>query len=144
MQQPATAALRRLSQGAVVLSCYGLASMVILVVLGAVTTGLHTFARTAAVLVVFGLVVMGVAAAGNRRARRTLLAARPDLAATVRPERYLPGNGLAVFVYVPFLLLGVCLGATVREAMHFARRDIRLHRGDGLLRALLGAGRGEL
>ena len=119
MQQPATAALRRLSQGAVVLSCYGLASMVILVVLGAVTTGLHTFARTAAVLVVVGLIVMGVVAAGNRRARRTLLAARPDLAATVRPERYLPGNGLAVFVYVPFLLLGVCLGATVREAMHF-------------------------
>ena len=24
-----------------------------------------------------------------------------------------------MFVYVPFLLLGVCLGATVREAMHF-------------------------
>ena len=87
MQQPAAAALRRLSQGAVVLSCYGLASMVLLVVLGAVTTGLHTFARTAAVLVVVGLVVMGVVAAGNRRARRTLLAARPDLAARSEERR---------------------------------------------------------
>jgi hypothetical protein len=118
MQHPATTALRRLSQGSIVLSCYGLASMAILAVLGAATTGIHMFARTAAVLVLIGLVILGVAGAGNRRARRTLLAARPDLADAVRPGRYPPGNGMAVFVYVPFLVLGVCLGATVRQAVH--------------------------
>jgi hypothetical protein len=118
MQHPATAALRRLSQGAVVLSCYGLASMAILMVLGAATTGIHMFARTAAVLVLLGLVVLGAVGAANRRARRALLAARPDLAGAVRPRRYPPGNGMAVFVYVPFLALGVCLGATVRQAVH--------------------------
>jgi hypothetical protein len=118
MQQPATTALRRLSQGTVVLSCYGLASLAILAVLGAVTTGVHMFARTAAVLVFIGLVVLGLAGARNRSALRALLAARPDLADAVRPSRYPPGNGMAVFVYVPFLVLGVCVGAAVRQAAH--------------------------
>jgi hypothetical protein len=117
MQHPATTALRRLSQGTWLLSCYGLASLAILVILGAATTGLHTFARTAAALVLIGLVLMGVAAARNRGAMRSLLAARPDLAQAPRP-RYAPGNGMAIFVYVPFLALGVCAGAAVREAMH--------------------------
>jgi hypothetical protein len=36
----------------------------------------------------------------------------------VRRGRYPLGNGMAVFVYVPFLLLGVCLGVTVRQAAH--------------------------
>ena len=117
MQGPATTALRRLSQGAVVLSCYGLASMAILAGLGAATTGIHMFARTAAVLVLVGLVLLGVTGAANRSARRTLLAARPDLADAV-PGRYPPGNGMAVFVYVPFLVLAVLVGATVRQVVH--------------------------
>jgi hypothetical protein len=58
-----------------------------------------------------------VAGAANRRARHALLTARPDLADAV-PGRYPPGNGMAVFVYVPFLVLAVCLGATVRQATH--------------------------
>jgi len=41
---------------------------------------------------------------------------RPDLADAVRPGCYPLGNDMAVFVYVPFLVLGVCLGATVRQA----------------------------
>lgn len=118
MQQPATTALQRLSQGTVVMTCYGLASLAILVILGAVTTGIHMFARTAAALVLIGLVIIGVVGARNRSARKALLAARPDLADTVRPMRSPPGNGMAVFVYVPFLVLGVCLGATVRQAVH--------------------------
>jgi hypothetical protein len=118
MQDPATIALRRLSQGTVALSCYGVASMAILTILGAATTGIHMFARTAAVLVLLGLVLLGVTSAVNRRARRGLLAARPDLAGVVRPGRYPPGNGMAVFVYVPFLVLGVLLAATVRQAAH--------------------------
>ena len=117
MQDPASAALRRLSQGTVVLSCYGLASMAILAVLGAVTTGIHMFARTAAVLVLLGLVILGVTGAANRRARRALLTARSDLADAV-PGRYPPGNGMAVFVYVPFLALGVLVGAIVRQLVH--------------------------
>jgi hypothetical protein len=117
MQEPATAALRRLSQGAVVLSCYGLASIAILVALGAATAGIHMFARTAAVLVLLGLVLLGVTGAANRRARRALLTARPDLADAV-PGRYPPGNGMAVFVYVPFLVLAVCLGAAIRQTVH--------------------------
>jgi hypothetical protein len=118
MQDPATTALRRLSQGTVVLSCYGLASMAILAILGAATTGIHMFSRTSAVLVLLGLVLLGVTGAGNRRARRELLTARADLAGAVRPGRYPPGNGMAVFVYVPFLVLGVCLAATIRQAVH--------------------------
>lgn len=118
MQDPATIALQRLSQGTVALSCYGLASMAILAILGAATTGIHMFARTAAVLVLLGLVLLGVIGAVNRRARRTLLAARPDLASEVRPGRYPPGNGMAVFVYVPFLVLGVLVAATVRQVVH--------------------------
>lgn len=116
-QHPATTALRRLSQGAIVLSCHGLASLAILAVLGALTTGIHMFARTAAALVLIGLVILGVVGAANRRARRALLAARPDLTDAV-PGRYPPGNGMAVFVYVPFLVLVVCLGITVRQAVH--------------------------
>jgi hypothetical protein len=41
---------------------------------------------------------------------------RPDLADAVGPGCYPLGNDMAVFVYVPFLVLGVCLGATVRQA----------------------------
>jgi hypothetical protein len=117
MQDPVTTALNRLSQGTVVLSCYGLAAMAILAVLGAATTGIHMFARTAAALVLLGLVILGVTSAVNRRARRALLAARPDLAGRV-PGRYPPGSGMAVFVYVPFLVLGVLVGATVRQMVH--------------------------
>jgi hypothetical protein len=117
MQEPATAALRRLTQGAVVLSCYGLASIAILAAVGAATTGIHLFARTAAVLVLLGLVLLGVTGAANRRARRALLTARPDLAGAV-PGRYPPGNGMAVFVYVPLLAVAVLVGATVRQVVH--------------------------
>ena len=117
MQNPAATALRRLSQGTVVLSGFGLASMAILAVLGAATTGIHMFARTAAALVLIGLILLGVTGAGNRRARRALLSAWPDLADAV-PGRYPPGNGMAVFVYVPFLVLAVLVGATVRQATH--------------------------
>jgi hypothetical protein len=95
MQHPATTALRRLSHGTIVLSCYGLVSMATLAVLGAATTGIHMFARTAAALVLVGLAILGVVGAGNLRARRRLLAARPDLADAVRPGRYPPGNGMA-------------------------------------------------
>jgi hypothetical protein len=107
-----------MTQGAWLLTCYGLASLVILAILGAATTGIHMFARTAAGLVLIGLVLLGVVGAVNRRTRQALLAARPELADVVRPSRYPPGNGMAVFVYVPFLVLVVCLGITIRAAAH--------------------------
>ncbi len=118
MQHPATTALRRLTQGTWLLTGYGLTCLVILAILGSVTTGIHMFARTAAALVLIGLVLLGVTGAVNRRTRQALLAARPELAGAVRPSRYPPGNGMAVFVYVPFLVLVVCLGITVRAAAH--------------------------
>lgn len=118
MEFPAAKALRLMNQGTWLLNCYGLVSLAILAVLGATTTGTHTFARTAAVLVVLGLVLQGAVGAVHRRARRALLAARPELSGAPRRHRALPGTGLAVFVYLPFLLLVVSLSATVRQAVH--------------------------
>jgi len=118
MESPAVKALRLMNQGTWLLSCYGLASLTILAVLGATTTGFPTFVRTATALVLVGIVLLSVISAGHRRARQALLAVRPDLADVVGRRRYLPGTGMAVFVYLPFLLMGVCLGATIRQAVH--------------------------